>query len=46
MAMIILNNKSSTVPKIKRSKDLIRERKLLKYLLIASIILNILQLLF
>lgn len=46
MAMIILNNKSNNIPKIKRSKDLLRERKLLKVLLYSSLILNILQYLF
>lgn len=46
MALIILNNKPSNIPKIKRSKELLRERKILKISLIISLICNLIQYLF
>lgn len=46
MALIILNNKSSNISKIKRSKDLLKERKRLKTALYISLLCNLLQYLF
>lgn len=46
MALIILNNTTPTVSKIKRSKELLKERKQLKTALVISLLCNLIQYLF
>lgn len=46
MALIILNNTASNVSKIKRSKDLLKERKRMKTALYISLLCNLIQYLF
>lgn len=43
MALIILNNTASNISKIKRSKDLLKQRRRLKIALIISLLCNLIQ---